>query len=165
VASAAYESEEWNGPGYRRPPDGGPPIPSPYVFGGTAVQLPGKFIRDHVFKRVMDSQLGTIPIIETLIAQDPTLAFDAAAPKIDDTTPIVPALHPAFGDTDIEWVQTSLNKLGAYGVLAVDGNCGRATRAAVRQFVIDHHLTVDRGWPGPQVVAAINAELAGRGLS
>jgi lysozyme family protein len=158
MTMAAYESEEWNGTGYRRPPDGGPPIPSPYLVGGTTVQLPGTFIRDHVFARVMDPQLGTIAIIEKLIELDPSLSFDKTVITKIDAPPIVPMLHPVIGDTDVSWVQGSLNEIHADGTpLLVDGNCGPGTRAAVRAFEIKHHLTVDRGWPGPQVVGALKA--------
>lgn len=160
---AAYETEEWNGEGYRRMG-----IPSPYVFGATSVQRPGKYIRDHVYdSHVMDPQLGTLAIIEKLMELDSSLSFGAASTKIiDDAPPIVPAPHPVTGATDIRWVQASLNKLHADGTpLDVDGDCGRGTRAAVRAFEIKRRLTVDRGWPGPQVVGALSSALTETGLS
>jgi lysozyme family protein len=167
MSTAAYESEEWNGTGYRRPPDGGPPIPSPYWCGGTTIQKPGKFIRDHVFARVMDPQLGTIPIIETLIEMDPSLAFDSGAPipKVDDAPSITPQPHPAIGETNIIWVQRGFNALQLSGTpLLVDGNPGRGTRTVTRQFEIDHHLTVDRGYPGPEVAGALADILKAKGI-
>jgi lysozyme family protein len=156
----AYESEAWNGFGCRLHG-----IPSSYVFGGTTVQKPGKFLRDHVFSSTtMDPQLGTIAIVEKLFGLDPSLKFANLVAKVDDTTPIVPAAHPVIGDSNIEWVQASLNKLRIPGApLAVDGNCGRGTRAAVRAFQQTHHLVVD-GLPGPKTVAAIGDALAEAGL-
>lgn len=160
MASAAYESEEWNGEGYRHMG-----IPSPYVFGGTTVQKPGKYIRDHDFDRsVMDPQLGTIAIIEKLIELDPSLAFADAIAKVDAPS-IVPVMpHPVIGNTNVNWVQTSLNKLRIRGTpLAVDGNCGRGTRAAVSDFQATHHLVAD-GMPGPMTVRALTDALAEAGL-
>jgi len=154
----AYESEHWNGWGYR-------PRPSPYVFGGTTVQQPGKFIRDHAFSStMMDPQLGTIAVVEKLFELDPSLKFGELIAKVDDAAPIVPAPHPVIGESNIEWVQTSLNKLRVRGTpLAVDGNCGRGTRAAVRAFQQTHRLIVD-GLPGPKTVGAIADALAAAGL-
>jgi lysozyme family protein len=156
----AYESELWNGFGYRKRG-----IPSPYPFGGTTVQKPGKFIRDHAFSStMMDPQLGTIAIVEMLFELDPSLKFGDSIAKVDDATPIIPAAHPVIGESNIEWVQTSLNKLRIPGTpLAVDGNCGRGTRAAVRAFQQTHHLVAD-GLPGPKTVAAITNALAEAGL-
>jgi len=74
----AYESELWNGFGYRLRS-----IPSPYVFGGTTVQQPGKFIRDHAFSpTMMDPQLGTIAIVEKLFELDPSLKFSDLLAKV-----------------------------------------------------------------------------------
>lgn len=156
----AYESEGWNGWGCRLRG-----IPSSYVFGGTTVQKPGKFIRDHVFSStMMDPQLGTIAIVEKLFELDPSLKFANLIAKVDDTTPIVPAPHPVIGEGNIRWVQISLNKLRVAGTpLAVDDNCGRGTRAAVRTFQQTHHLIVD-GLPGPKTVASIADTLAEAGL-
>jgi lysozyme family protein len=158
----AYESEKWNGWGYRAPRIR---IPSPYPFGGTTVQKPGKFIRDHVYSpTLMDPQLGTIAIVEKLFELDPSLKFGGSIVKVDDATPIVPAPHPVIGDSNIGWVQISLNKLRITGTpLAVDGNCGRGTCAAVRAFQETHRLVVD-GLPGPKTVGALTDALAAAGL-
>lgn len=51
-----------NGYGYRSKG-----IPSPYLVGGTNLQKPGKYVRDHVFDRtVMDKQLGVLPILKAI---------------------------------------------------------------------------------------------------
>lgn len=157
-----YESESWNGWGYRARG-----IPSPYVFGATTVQRPGKFPRDHVFDpNMIDPQLGTLAIVEELIKQDPSLAFDDMPTKvaIPSIVPVIP--HPEMTTTNPMWVQSALNKLNiVHPKLLVDGNIGRATRAAVRTFEQRHHLLVDRGIPGPQVVGALKQALAENGLS
>jgi lysozyme family protein len=158
----AYETEKWNGWGYRAPRIR---IPSPYLFGGTTVQKPGKFIRDHAYSStMMDPQLGTIAVVLKLFELDPSLKFADVIAKVGDTTPIVPAAHPVIGDSNIVWVQTGLNKLRITGTpLAVDGNCGRGTRAAVRAFQQPHHLIVD-GLPGPLTVRALTDALAVAGF-
>jgi peptidoglycan hydrolase-like protein with peptidoglycan-binding domain len=59
---------------------------------------------------------------------------------------------------DAEWLQVSINKLGALPSLEVDGIAGAARRIAVRAFQTSHNLTVD-GLCGPLTIAAINQDL------
>lgn len=167
LARFCYESEEWNGWGYRARG-----IPSPYVFGATSVQRAGKFPRDHFFDpTMMDPQLGTLAIVEELVRLDPSLVFGDLVTKVDDAPPLVPvAPHPVMATTNVKWVQDALNKLkvpakiGLNHTLKTDGDVGRETRLAVRYFEQQHHLSVDRGIPGPQVVAALKEALAQAGL-
>lgn len=159
-----YISEDWNGWGYRARG-----IPSPYVFGATTMQRPGKFPRDHVFDAtMMDPQLGTLAIVEELVKQDPSLTFSDTVPKIEAPS-IVPAVspHPVISSTVTpEWIQSSLNRLRIPGTpLLVDGNIGRATRAVVRTFEQRNRLLVDRGIPGPQVIARLKQSLAENGMA
>lgn len=161
-ARFCYESELWNGFGYRARG-----IPSPYVYGGTTVQRPGKFIRDGVYSSsVMDPQLGTLAIVEELVKLDPSLAFFDSAVKIVpavDAPSIVPvqADHPVTAGIDIEWVQAALNKLKITPEpIAVDDNLGRETRAAVRIYEKSRGLTIDMGIPGPQVLGALQKDMA-----
>jgi lysozyme family protein len=50
--------------------------PSPYVWGGTNIQIPGKYIRDHVFDpHVMDPQPGVAPLLATIAQLDPSVKF------------------------------------------------------------------------------------------
>lgn len=152
---ACYASEAWNGWGYRAQG-----IPSPYIVGGTTAQRPGKYIRDHVFDRsVMDPQLGTLAIIEKLIEIDPSLDFGDAIPKVVDAPPIVPAPSPVgvgSGDHSLVYrLQDKLNQLKITTVpLAVDGNYGRATRAAVKAYQWQAGLEAD-GLAGPKTLAAL----------
>lgn len=157
-----YESEEWNGWGYRARG-----IPSPYVFGATTVQRPGKFPRDHVFDAtMMDPQIGTLALVRELVLIDPSLAFFDHAPSIEvPSTPAAAAPHPVMGTVNVKWVQNALNKLKLVSPpLNIDGDVGRKTRDAVRAFEERYHLSLDRGIPGPQVVAKLKEQLALFGL-
>jgi lysozyme family protein len=142
----AFESELWNGFGYRSHG-----IPSPYVFGGTTVQRPGKFVRDHVYSdTLMDPQLGTVAIVEKLFDLDPSLKFADFGSKVDATAqPIVPQAAPAGvgGGVDVKTLQTHLG-------IRVDGIYGRGTKEAVRAYQASHGLTVD-GLAGPQTLASL----------
>jgi lysozyme family protein len=159
---ACYEHTTFNGWGYG--------ILSPYVFGGTTVQRRGKYVRDGVYDpNVMDPQLGTLAIMEELFKQDPSLIFADSVAKVipaEDAPPIVPVHDPLSDNHEIVWVQKALNALHAGGddPLLVDGNLGRGTRAVVRAYEQSRHLSVDRGYPGPQVVASLQAELKQKGV-
>lgn len=49
---------------------------SPYIWGGTNIQRPGKYIRDHVFDpHVWDTQPGTAPIMWMIAKLDPTVQY------------------------------------------------------------------------------------------
>lgn len=159
-----YESEGWNGWGYRARG-----IPSPYVFGATTVQRPGKFPRDHVFDANMwDPQLGTLAIVEEIFKQDPSLQFFDAAPRVDGAVVQIDLHvepHPVI-ITNATWIQVALNKLRPIGTpaLLVDGNIGRGTRAAVTSYQKRHRLVPD-GMPGPKTVASLKQSLAEAGLA
>jgi len=156
-----YESEAWNGWGYRAHG-----IPSPYVFGATSVQRPGKYPRDHVWDATMwDTQLGTLAIVEEIFKQDPSLQFfDVAEREVQGAIVHVDIdPHPVI-TTDAKWIQTALNKLRVRGTpLVVDGNIGRGTRGVVRMYQGTHHLVAD-GLPGPKTVASLKQSLAEAGL-
>jgi len=66
-----YYCEIFNGTGYANRG-----LPSPYIWGGTNVQKPGKYVADGVFDAtVMDPQPGCAPILATIAALDPTVQF------------------------------------------------------------------------------------------
>jgi lysozyme family protein len=51
-------------------------VPSPYVWGGTNIQRPGKYIRDHVWSSTeMDPQPGCAPLLATIAKLDPSVQF------------------------------------------------------------------------------------------
>ena len=50
--------------------------PSSYIWGGTNIQKPGKWIRDHVWSSTfMDPQPGCAPLLYTISKLDPTIPF------------------------------------------------------------------------------------------
>ena len=61
-----YYCEIFNGTGYDAKG-----LPSPYIWGGTNIQRPGKYVRDGVFSRnVIDPQPGCAPILRALAFKD-----------------------------------------------------------------------------------------------
>lgn len=56
-------------------------IPSPYVWGGTNIQRPGKYIGDHRYNsHVMDPQGGVAPLLAMIAKLDPTVTFTRETP-------------------------------------------------------------------------------------
>ena len=52
------------------------PHPSPYVWGGTNIQVIGKYVRDRVYDpTVWDIQPGCAPILAMIAKLDPTVTF------------------------------------------------------------------------------------------
>jgi lysozyme family protein len=75
-AFVAWLLEKFNGWGYREYHG----IPSPYLWGGTVVQKPGKYTADRVFNpHVMDEQIGGMALLAALMQIDPTVKFEALA--------------------------------------------------------------------------------------
>lgn len=161
-----YQDEGFNGFGYRYRG-----IPSPYVYGATTVQRPGKFIRDRVFDpNEMDPQIGTLAIMLEIFRLDPSLDFTngehaaMASPDISVVLKMPIAPHPIIGNTNVFQLQTGLNKLRVLGTpIDADGNYGRHTMRAVANFQIRHRLRPD-GLAGPLTMAAIHQALAEAGL-
>lgn len=151
-----YESELWNGFGYRARG-----IPSPYVYGGTTVQRRGKFVADGAFDpSVMDPQLGTLAIAAGLIKLDPSLAFAPVAEKEPSSDePVAVAPPPAGLAGNVRWLQLSLNRIHAAGTpIAIDGSYGRITRRAVMAFQRSQGLAAD-GLAGPKTLARVQYAL------
>lgn len=66
-----YYCELFNGSGYYLHG-----IPSPYIFGGTNIQQPGKYIADGVFDQdEMDEQPGCAPLLQMIAKLDPTVTL------------------------------------------------------------------------------------------
>lgn len=131
---ACWKWEGYNGLGYRAHGRR-----TPYVLGGTNLQQAGKYTSDgHFDPDHMDTQLGALPVAMRMIELVPTLSMGQAL--IIQTPSIVPDVTPlpqSVGGTltGTRWVQSSLNiALHLSPPLRVDGNFGRRTRAAVRDF-------------------------------
>jgi lysozyme family protein len=66
-----YYCELFNGTGYNNHGR-----PSPYIWGGTNIQVIGKYVRDGVWDpTVWDGQPGCAPILATIAKLDSTVAF------------------------------------------------------------------------------------------
>jgi lysozyme family protein len=100
---AAYAFEKINGFAYRNPSRN---IPSPYLWGGTNLQKPGKFIRDHVYDpNVMDTQLGAMATLRMLMDMDSEVVFGSPPPVVASppTAPVeLPAAPPSPRADDTE---------------------------------------------------------------
>lgn len=95
---------------------------------------------------------GNDPVIARL-----TTARDIAPTVNDIAAPsIVPAYSPVTDD--VEWLQRSLNVLGAQPPLDPDGSYGSLTKLAVRKFQTANGLDVD-GIAGAKTIAAIRNHL------
>jgi lysozyme family protein len=145
-----YEGEAWNGFGPRIHG-----LHTGYLWAGTNIYSRGKYVSDGVWNPdAIDSQLGTVALMKTLVALDPTLDIKAPSPAV-----VVPPPMPAPPSIDygVAWVQDALNHAWDAGLL-VDGNLGRRTVYAIAEFQAAHGL-VDDGNPGPLTVAAIKEAL------
>jgi lysozyme family protein len=66
-----YHNEVFNGPGYDMRG-----LPSPYVWGGTNIQKPGKYVADGKFRSdAWDRQPGVAPILASMAKLDPSIKF------------------------------------------------------------------------------------------
>ena len=147
---ACYEEELFNGFGYRAYG-----VHSPYLWGGTNIQQPGKFTSDHGFDRsTMDTQLGVVPMMLRIVQMRPAVALPfafpgSAAPALETIpTVVAPPQAAPVGLHDALALQIALNKLGANPQLVADGNYGRNTKRAVIEFQSANGLDAD-GLAGP----------------
>ncbi len=78
VEKELYWEEAYNGWGYA---NNHPSIPTPYLWGGSTVQKPGKYIRDHVWSSTeMDQQIGTATLMKALADLDHSIVFRRETP-------------------------------------------------------------------------------------
>ena len=124
--------------------------PSPYVWSGTNQYKIGKVIVDHgPIEEIVDKQLGCAGLILAMKKLDDSITFDG--PAADGT---------ATETFDANWLQTSLNTLGATPPLVVDGIFGAATRTALRAFQKSKPGLTVNGAANAKTVAAIKQALA-----
>ncbi len=98
-----YYCEIFNGLGYEFRN-----LPSPYIWGGTNQQKPGKYISDGEFdQNVMDTQPGCAPILLMIAKLDPTVKFVRETPM-----GVEPPKEPTVA-TDIEQVLAIVEKLAS----------------------------------------------------
>jgi len=71
IEKQLWAAEGFNGWGYANRG-----LPSPYVWGGTNIQKPGKYVADGKWNgRVWDTQPGVAPILVSLAMLDPNIQF------------------------------------------------------------------------------------------
>jgi hypothetical protein len=86
--------ERFNGLGYANKG-----LPSPYVWGGTSIQRPGKYVADGVWDpNAHDGQPGCAPLLKTIAELDPTVQFvretAEGAPEPEDKPTDAPVRNP-----------------------------------------------------------------------
>jgi outer membrane protein OmpA-like peptidoglycan-associated protein/subtilisin family serine protease len=128
----------WRGEGDPSPP------PGRYV----QVLEPGPWanVDQRPFARRLTNAAGLVPPDTLLMRLE-----DHPLVVIGDTA------EAAGGQTDVRWLQASLNQVMGTN-LVVDGIAGRGTREAVRRFQQQHGLAAD-GVAGPRTLAALRALL------
>ncbi len=145
-----FYGELFNGMGYRDFHR----MHSPYLWGGTNIQMIGKYVEDGVFDpKHMDAQLGIIPVARRMVEIDPTLALSTVIPP-----PAHSGIAAPDSGVDTAWVQGAMNKLGWQPPLKTDGSYGDKTKKAVEHFQKSFGLKVD--FAGPETVKALKAALA-----
>lgn len=147
-----FYGELFNGFGYRDFHH----MHSPYLWGGTNIQMRGKYVEDGKFDPGhMDEQLGMIPVARRMAEIDPSLALSASAV-------IPPPIHSGIADADsgadTMFVQDAMNRLGWQPPLRVDGSYGNKTKMAVQHFQRSFDLKVD--FAGPETISALRAAIA-----
>jgi len=155
IARVLFRLEGFNGYGYHAKQ-----VASPYLWGGSTAYGPpesrgGKYVRDHVFDAtVVDKQLGTAVILKAVLDLDSTISLSAMQ-------------RAAFNqsrepdeelETNVLWLQQSLNRLGTKPQLAEDGKNGPKTMGSVSAFQQTHGLD-DTGLADAQTIAAIQQAL------
>lgn len=93
-----------------------------------------------------------VPVIQTVRRNYPKITD-----LLDEIVPEVTKPEPE--KLSVEWLQESLNTLGADPELEVDGEYGDATKEAVTEYQQAHSLEPD-GWAGVDTQASIYKELA-----
>jgi lysozyme family protein len=164
---ACYEGELYNGFGPRAHGRH-----TGYLWSWTNIYTGGKYVADGQWDPdVKDQQCGMVPMMAAMLHLDGSLALvDALTPlSLPSATSVTggdaPSVPPPAGvpfgvggepggGNITEWLQTSLNRLGADPPLAVDGSYGRHTRRSVRAFQAAQGLTPD-GIAGPLTLAAL----------
>lgn len=149
-----WKGEAWNGFGPRAHGKA-----TGYLWSGTNIYTGGKYVADGVWDpNTSDIQLGIIPVILRLGQLDASLALGSSLPDMDVTVVVPIPQAPPLGIGNTNWVQSSLNALGATPQLVVNGNFGRNTRFAVYNYQKTHGLQVD-GLVGPATIASIETQL------
>lgn len=103
VEQALFMLEGYNGWGYRQYH---PETDSPYLWAGTNIQDPGKYVADGKFNRsAFDTQLGCAPLLGALWTLDPSLSLpmEGARPAPRPEAPEISLEPPVLPEPAIPW--------------------------------------------------------------
>jgi lysozyme family protein/peptidoglycan hydrolase-like protein with peptidoglycan-binding domain len=135
LEKALYHQEKYNGVGYYNKG-----IPSPYVWAGTSVQKPGKWIRDHVWDdSYMDKQLGCAAMLKGMMAIDPSIKLirEGAEPDVQEVAAGAKSTGLALGESAAEFKGTGAGLLR------------RALQHVGEEYVNTQIPKDDPNWKGP----------------
>ena len=137
---ACYYGELFNGFGYRDYHS----MRSPYLWGGTNLQQPGKYVSDGKFDpSAVDSQLGIVPIMMRMAEIKLELRIGSEWPFINaPVTPLAAPIKTPLANYDIHAVQQALLAHG-FPPGPIDGSFGRKTSSALRDFEAANGLVAD----------------------
>lgn len=148
IGGALTALEKFNGLGYYTRH-----LPSAYVWSWTPAYSEGKFTSDgHFDPDAVDVQPGCAALLMRMIVIDPTISIDYGWKRpAGVSSPLAP-------EHDTQWVQATLNTLGAEPKLEVDGRFGARTKAALREWQ-QHVGILDDGKFGPVTSAKMTEML------
>jgi lysozyme family protein len=90
VSRMAYEAERFNGLGYTTKG-----VNSPYLWAGSNLQQPGKYVADHVWdSKATDKQLGVMTVIKRLCELRPDIAKAVGGSYLPPPPDVEPAPKP-----------------------------------------------------------------------
>lgn len=130
VERIAYVFEKMNGFGYRDFRN----MRSPYLWGGTNHQEPGKYIADHVFdKTVMDTQCGSMALLRRLaeVCPEKVQLHSMFGATMDPAEPS-PASNPKATPPPSVVVENANSGIAASGGLGSVGMTLEASAAATK---------------------------------
>jgi len=157
MSLVCWKAEKWNGFGYRNHG-----VFTPYLWAMTNHQQPGRYAGDGNWQAgEWDKQPGIIAVLYQMNVIDPANYIGVIDPEhSDDPPPDVPIGAP-FTLAGTRWIQSMLNILmpDSEDLLRVDGDYGRNTAAAVRNFQAREGLEVD-GDAGDITTARIDLRLS-----
>jgi lysozyme family protein len=114
IERMGYESENFNGRGYI-----GKGVNSAYLWAGSTLEQPGKYVADHVWDSDFDDpQIGTMTVLKRICELRPDIALELnrrpgpLPPDVDDPVP-APKPKPAV-KSSINWaaIGTFLSAIG-----------------------------------------------------
>lgn len=167
VERILYEAERYNGWGYAQYRG----IPSPYVWGGTNKQKPGKYVADGVYSpTTWDVQPGVAAVLKILLDREPDLLGRSAmeeeaiaAPKADYKPETHQEAHTLLKDekpTYSLWNEV-VKKLGLPLTLGGASATGASASGAFDAWMPAISFFKDNGWKLALAVVVITACIEG----